>query len=101
MTALAVSALRPENMAADPELAVALQDFELLAMGSAAFVMAGVMAGFAALVLEHAPSGRGGSAVRRGRHPRPLRAGGGGGGMGLIASVALTPDLVDRPSEAR
>jgi hypothetical protein len=34
VTALAVSALRPENMAADPELAVALRDFELLAMGS-------------------------------------------------------------------
>lgn len=62
VTTLAVSALRPENMAADPELAVALRDFEWLAMGSASFVMAGVLAAFAALVLEHARSGGGGSA---------------------------------------
>jgi uncharacterized membrane protein (DUF2068 family) len=53
VTALAVSALRPENMAADPELAVALRDFEWLAMGAASFVTAGVVAALAALVLWH------------------------------------------------
>jgi hypothetical protein len=53
VTALAVSALRPENMSANPELAVALHDFEWLAMGSASFVMAGVLAALAVAVLVH------------------------------------------------
>lgn len=53
VTALAVSALRPDNMAADPELAVALRDLEWLAMGSASFVMAGALAALAVLVLGH------------------------------------------------
>ena len=53
VTALAVSALRPGNMAADPQLAVALRDFEWLAMGSGAFVVTGMMASLAALVLGH------------------------------------------------
>jgi hypothetical protein len=53
VTALAVGALRPENMAASPELAAALRDFEWLAMGAASFVTAGVMAAYAALVLRH------------------------------------------------
>jgi hypothetical protein len=52
VTALAVSALRPENMTAEPELAVALHDFEWLAMGSASFVVAGVLASLAVLVLR-------------------------------------------------
>jgi hypothetical protein len=52
VTTLAVSALRPQNMAADPELAVALRDFELLAMGMAAPVAAGVFAAFAVIVLR-------------------------------------------------
>jgi hypothetical protein len=53
VTTLAVSALRPENMAAAPELATALRDFEWLAMGMAAFVTAGILAAFAVLALRH------------------------------------------------
>jgi hypothetical protein len=53
VTALAVSALRPENMAADPELAVALRDFEFLAMGSASFTLAGTLTAFAVLALRY------------------------------------------------
>jgi hypothetical protein len=52
VTALAVGALRPENMARSPELAAALQDFEFLAMGSAAFAVSGMLAAFAVLVLR-------------------------------------------------
>jgi len=52
VTALAVGALRPENMSAAPELAAILQDFEWLAMGMAAFLAAGVLAAFAVLVLR-------------------------------------------------
>ncbi|MGH2985990.1 MAG: hypothetical protein ACRDLO_04790 [Solirubrobacterales bacterium] len=52
LTALAVSALRPENMAAAPELAAALRDFEWLAMGMAAFPVAGMLAAFAVLSLR-------------------------------------------------
>jgi hypothetical protein len=52
VTSLAVSALRPENMAAAPELAAALRDFEWLAMGMAAFLVSGVLAAFAALALR-------------------------------------------------
>ena len=52
VTALAVSALRPENVAAAPELAAALRDFEWLAMGMAALPAAGVLAAFAVLVLR-------------------------------------------------
>jgi hypothetical protein len=55
VTTLAVAALRPENMTASPELATALRDFEFLAMGMAAFVVAGTLAAFAVLVLrDHA-----------------------------------------------
>ena len=53
VTALAVGALRPENMAAAPELAEALRDFEWLAMGTAAFAVAGMLAALAAVVLRH------------------------------------------------
>jgi hypothetical protein len=124
VTALAVSALRPENMAADPELAVALRDFELLAMGSASFAVAGLMASLAALVLGHGavwPRWIGWLAVAA-AVLYLLRAGtlfptdgafaadgilgiyvpvGAVAGWVLIASVALALDLVDRPREAR
>jgi hypothetical protein len=52
VTTLAVGALRPESMAADPELARALRDFEFLAMGMAAFLVAGMLAAFAVLALR-------------------------------------------------
>jgi hypothetical protein len=124
LTALAVSALRPENMAADPELAVALRDFEWLAMGSASFVMAGVLAAFAVLVLQHGavwPRWLGWLAALA-AVLYLLRAGtlfatdgvfAADGILGLyvpvvavagwvlIASVTLARNLVDRPGEAR
>jgi hypothetical protein len=53
VTALAVGALRPENMVAAPELASALRDFEWLAMGMAAFLASGTLVAMAALVLRH------------------------------------------------
>jgi hypothetical protein len=53
VTSLAVSALRPENMAAAPELASALRDFEWIAMGMAAPVVSGLFAAFAVLALRH------------------------------------------------
>ena len=53
LSALAVGALRPENMAADPELASALQDYELLLMGAAAPLGAATLAGFAVLTMRH------------------------------------------------
>jgi hypothetical protein len=52
VTALAVSALRPENMLAEPELAAALRDFEWLAMGMASFLVSGTLAAFAVLSLR-------------------------------------------------
>ena len=52
VTSLAVSALRPENMVAAPELAAALRDFEFLAMGMAALLVSGVLAAFAVLALR-------------------------------------------------
>jgi hypothetical protein len=52
VTSLTVGALRPENMAAAPELAAALRDFEFLAMGMAAFLVSGVLAAFAVLALR-------------------------------------------------
>jgi hypothetical protein len=53
LTALAVSALRPANLVAAPQLAAVLRDFEWLAMGTAAFLGVGVLAAFAALALWH------------------------------------------------
>jgi hypothetical protein len=124
VTALAVSALRPANMAADPELAVALRDVEFLAMGSASFVMAGVMAAFAAIALVHGavwPRWVGWLAAAAALL-YPLRAGtlfatGGAfaadgilglyvpvaavAGCILIASTLLALDRVDRHSERR
>jgi hypothetical protein len=52
VTALTIGALRPENMAAAPELAAALHDISWLAMGMAAFLAAGVLAAFAVLSLR-------------------------------------------------
>jgi hypothetical protein len=52
VTTLGVGSLRPENMTAEPELAVALGDLELLLMGTAAFPAAGMLAAFAALGLR-------------------------------------------------
>jgi hypothetical protein len=124
VTALAVSALRPENMAANPELAVALRDFELLAMGSASFVMAGLMASLAVLVLGHgavwarwlgwlAAVAAVLYLLRAGTLFATEGAFAADGVLGLyvpvvavagwvlIASVALAQDLVDRPREAR
>lgn len=51
-TALAVGALRPENMAADPELASALHDLEWLTQGMAAPLGAGMLAAYALLALR-------------------------------------------------
>lgn len=53
LTALAVSALRPENAAAAPEVAVALRDFEWVAMGIAALSAATMLAAAALLILRH------------------------------------------------
>ncbi len=52
VTALSLGALRPENMAASPELATALFDFSWLALGVGSVVFAGVYAAFAVLVLR-------------------------------------------------
>jgi hypothetical protein len=52
VTAQAVAALRPENMAAAPEVAAALEDFSWLAMGMAALLAAGMLAAFAVLALR-------------------------------------------------
>jgi hypothetical protein len=52
VASLAVSALRPDNMAAAPELASALRDFEWLLMGMAAPIASGMLAAFAVLVLR-------------------------------------------------
>ena len=53
VTSLAVGALRPENMAAAPQLAAALRDFEFLAMGMAALAAAAMLAAFAVVALRH------------------------------------------------
>jgi hypothetical protein len=52
VTSLAVSALRPENMASAPQLAAALRDFEWLAMGMGTFLVSGTLAAFAVLGLR-------------------------------------------------
>lgn len=49
VTTLAVSALRPENISAEPELAAALRDFEFLAMGIATPVASGMLVALAVL----------------------------------------------------
>jgi hypothetical protein len=53
VTMLAVAALRPENMVAAPELAVTLRDFEFLAMGTAAFAAAGMLAACSVIAIRH------------------------------------------------
>jgi hypothetical protein len=52
VTTTAVGALRPGNMARAPELAAALQDIELLLMGTAAPLVSGIFAAFAVIVLR-------------------------------------------------
>jgi hypothetical protein len=52
VTAVAVAALRPDNMAASPELATALHDVSWLAMGMAPFLVAGTLTAFAVLSLR-------------------------------------------------
>jgi hypothetical protein len=52
VTSLTVGALRPENMAANPELASVLRDFEFLSMGVAAPVAAMMLAAFAVIALR-------------------------------------------------
>lgn len=49
---IAVGALRPENMVANPEVASALYDIEFMLMGVAAFMGAGLLAAYALLVLR-------------------------------------------------
>lgn len=50
--AVAVAALRPANMAAAPELAVALHDYSWLAMGMASLLVTGMLTAFALLSLR-------------------------------------------------
>lgn len=52
VTALAVAALRPENMAAAPELAASLHDVSWLAMGMAAFLLSGLLTAFSVLAIR-------------------------------------------------
>ena len=52
VTALAVAALRPENVAAAPELAVALRDISWLAQGMAAPLGSALLAAFAVMSLR-------------------------------------------------
>jgi hypothetical protein len=52
VTALAVGALRPASMTADPELAQALHDVSWLAMGMAAFLASGMLTAAAVLALR-------------------------------------------------
>ena len=52
VTALAVAALRPARVAAAPELAATLRDYELLLMGTAAPMAAGWLGASAVLVLR-------------------------------------------------
>jgi hypothetical protein len=53
VAALAVAALRPDNMAASPELASALRDFSWLAQGMATPAVCAVPASLAAVALRH------------------------------------------------
>jgi hypothetical protein len=52
VAALTVGALRPENMAAAPEVAAALLDYSFLAIAMASFLTAGVFGAFAVLALR-------------------------------------------------
>jgi Domain of unknown function (DUF4386) len=53
VAALAAGALRPGNLASEPELAAALVDFEFMAIGMASPLGAATLAALAALVLRH------------------------------------------------
>jgi hypothetical protein len=52
VSALAVGALRPRNMAASPELAAALLDYSFVAIAMATFLTAAVLVAFAVLALR-------------------------------------------------
>ena len=52
VTAVVVAALRPENMASDPELATALHAVSWLAMGMAAPALSGLLVAYAVLSLR-------------------------------------------------
>ena len=52
VTCLAVGALRPENLAATPEVAIALRDFSWLAMGMAAPAACGVAVALSVVTLR-------------------------------------------------
>jgi hypothetical protein len=52
VSALAVGALRPSNMRAAPEVAAALLDYSFVAIAVASFLMAGLFAAFAVLILR-------------------------------------------------
>lgn len=52
VAALAVGALRPDNMTANPELAQALLDYSFLAFGMASFLVAGMFVALAVLCLR-------------------------------------------------
>jgi hypothetical protein len=52
VSALAVGALRPGNMAASPELAAALLDYSFVAIAMATFLTAAVLVAFAVLALR-------------------------------------------------
>ena len=53
VTSLATATLRPADMRRTPELAAALQDFELLAMGMAAPLVSGALVALAWVALRH------------------------------------------------
>jgi hypothetical protein len=55
VAALAVGALRPENMAAAPQLAAALLDFSFVAIAMASFLTSALFAAFALLSLRAEP----------------------------------------------
>jgi hypothetical protein len=54
VTTVAVGALRPQDMVADPELARALRDFEWLAIAMATFLGSGLLVALAVLALSPA-----------------------------------------------
>jgi DNA-binding CsgD family transcriptional regulator len=69
VASVAVGALRPENMAAAPELAAALHDFSWLAMGMAAFLVSGARLEHARALVELGASIRRSGRRRQAREP--------------------------------
>jgi len=53
LTALAVSAMRPDDLASAPEVALVLLDFEFVAMGIASFTVVAMLTAAAILALRH------------------------------------------------